>query len=491
MTWSINRSWLTFTVAATAAIYPAAVSGQQAQEQQHDLLVGMVPPPPPPPTAWADIDAELEPDEQSKLIALRSTMSGTESDAALGMARYLPIGARGQIFGRLITAPLDQQRAFMVMLTHLSPRNLPSVALQITDPYRGSFDWLLGLGVRKSPDRICFLLYGAADCPDFASGPPPPPPDEQEEQEYLRYWSPAPYVTNAELAPDVSAPWQAQIFKSGKSASPLTPLEVRRERDNYGDTLQNFERWHECGGVIIADRWVLTAAHCIKTPRLGPYLDNRRVRTGTQSIVAGGTTWRIAGVVKHGRYDPNTKVNDIALLRLAPDRQTNMAGNAKAGFARLPAPRDPPLKAGETLVITGWGVTGETAMGSKYLDMFGKPKRASPHLMMGRLRNVGWEACNQNPLFKQTGSRVEKGQICALGGGQVDACQGDSGGPLVRDIRGRKTVVGLVSYGMGCGLIDTPGVYVDLTQYLSWINFAKRKLKEGEIVEWPPKTAAR
>ena len=65
--------------------------------------------------------------------------------------------------------------------------------------------------------------------------------------------------------------------------------------------------------------------------------------------------------------------------------------------------------------------------------------------------------------------------------GGVDTCQGDSGGPIGIDRRRkgeeRFTVVGLVSYGSGCGEPDTPGVYTDLRFFLDFIERARQNTK--------------
>ena len=77
-------------------------------------------------------------------------------------------------------------------------------------------------------------------------------------------------------------------------------------------------------------------------------------------------------------------------------------------------------------------------------------------------------------MLKQTrlgpGFQLHEGFICAGGEEGKDACKGDGGGPLVCEINGISQLAGIVSWGIGCGQQNVPGVYVKVAHYERWIQ---------------------
>ncbi|XP_064238929.1 vitamin K-dependent protein C isoform X2 [Aotus nancymaae] len=229
---------------------------------------------------------------------------------------------------------------------------------------------------------------------------------------------------------------------------------TRRGDSPWQVVLLDSQKKLACGAVLIHPSWVLTAAHCLEDPRkllvrLGEY-DLRRWERWELDL-------DIEEVLVHPNYSKSTTDNDIALVRLAQPATLSQTivpvCLPDSGLAEREL-----TQAGQETIVTGWGYQS-----SREKD----PKRNRTFI----LNFIKIPVVPRNECSKVMSNMVSENMLCAgVLGDRRDACDGDSGGPMVASFRGTWFLVGLVSWGEGCGLLHNYGVYTKVSRYLDWIH---------------------
>uniref|UniRef100_A0A665UTE4 Coagulation factor VII, like n=1 Tax=Echeneis naucrates TaxID=173247 RepID=A0A665UTE4_ECHNA len=217
------------------------------------------------------------------------------------------------------------------------------------------------------------------------------------------------------------SPWQVLIHRS----------------DGYGF----------CGGTLVSDRWVVSAAHCFDESAdhvtIGDY-DKKRPDPGEQLI-------KIERVFIHPYFHSFTFDSDIALVYLArPVIRGPTAIAACLPDAHLAKYL---LKENNRGVVTGWGLTRFMGRSSRFL------------------RRVALPVVSYKDCIASTEQVITDNMFCA---GYLDtskdACSGDSGGPFMVNYRGTWFLTGVISWGEKCAAKGKYGVYTRLGNFLNWIR---------------------
>jgi secreted trypsin-like serine protease len=282
-------------------------------------------------------------------------------------------------------------------------------------------------------------------------------------------------VIGGEVAAEGAWPWQVALVVAGQPVSTDTQF---------------------CGGSLVLDTWVLTAAHCVHMQDEQGWFDLNpkalSILVGTNKLDGSGDLVPVKQIIKHPSYVGTQFDYDIALIQLeraptAPYKTIEVPDAEYGEILKQP---------GITTIVTGWGLQNGA--------------QPSPELRQAQIQMLDRDLCNTAmmearaeeaakgfsyaaqvfaiseddayALWDQMVARapmpISENMICSgtFEGGKT-SCNGDSGGPLVVPLEdGSYIQAGIVSWGLsaaagvGCEETATFSAYTDISRFVPWLN---------------------
>lgn len=205
----------------------------------------------------------------------------------------------------------------------------------------------------------------------------------------------------------------------------------------------NKGKYHICGGIIISEYKILTAAHCLYNNEKIIEPEFIEVAAGDINVYRLPIVRKIKSFVTHPNFDYKTFDFDAAVIFL---KRKLFLTDGRIGKIDL---TNDEIDVGTNCTFSGWGL--------KNLTNFG-------YLHYGDVKIDDRDLCSD--MWSHSSGGITENMICAGLNEEVDACNGDSGGPLVCN----QKLVGIVSFGAECNSTGYPGVYTNVKHLRKWIE---------------------
>ncbi|XP_017474131.1 PREDICTED: trypsin alpha-3-like [Rhagoletis zephyria] len=194
----------------------------------------------------------------------------------------------------------------------------------------------------------------------------------------------------------------------------------------------------KCGGSLLRNNAVLTAAHCVK----GSNMKSLRVHADTIRLSDPGVVRSVKNALVSRSYNADTLNYDVAVLILS-------SAIPSGSFTSITLDKKA-VASGTNCLVIGHGYTKEDGSVAQQLQEVSVPV-------------VSRAACQRK--YRGTGA-ITQYMMCASVPGKKDSCSGDSGGPMI--CSGQQA--GIVSWGMGCARTKFPGVYTDISKIYGFVE---------------------